>query len=102
MMKITSADDQLPKSGSMCSDDAGTLANSPLRPPIAGCFRAKYVTANAPVIVMPNCSESVTSTPHSPDTDAKKIVITEQTRSVCHVGQPSTMLPILAAARFTV
>jgi DNA-binding MurR/RpiR family transcriptional regulator len=51
---------------------------------------------------MPNWIVSVTSTPHSPLTEAKKIVMTAQTRSVRSIGQPSTMLPILAAARFTV
>lgn len=102
MMNTVIAAPQLPKSGSMCRDEAGTFAKSPLMPPISGCLSAKYVTANAPVIVMPNWSVSVTSTPHRPDTDAKKIVMIEQTSSVCQVGQPSTMLPILAAARFTV
>jgi hypothetical protein len=52
--------------------------------------------------VIPNWIESVTKTPQSPETDAKKIVITEQSRRVRPVGQPSTMLAILAAARFTV
>ena len=51
---------------------------------------------------MVNWIESVTSTPHSPDTDAKKMVMVEQRRRVCHIGHPSTMLAIFAAARFTV
>ena len=37
---------------------------------------------SVPVIVIPNWIESVTRTPQSPDTEAKKIVMTEQTRSV--------------------
>ena len=53
-------------------------------------------------MVIVNWIESVTSTPHSPDTEAKKMVITEQTSRVRSIGQPSTTLAILAAARFTV
>ena len=49
-----------------------------------------------------NWIESVTSTPQSPDTEAKKMVMIEQTSRVRPIGQPSTMLAILAAARFTV
>ena len=51
---------------------------------------------------MPNWMKSVTSTPHNPDTAAKATLSTAQTSSVCHIGQPSSMLAILAAARFTV
>ena len=43
---------------------------------------------------MQNWIKSVTSTPHSPDTEAKKIVITAQTTSVRSIGQPSSTLAI--------
>jgi hypothetical protein len=101
-MKTASAVGQSPKSGRRAIVCGGTLAKRPWSPPTAGCCSAKYATAMVPVIVMPNWIESVTSTPHSPLTEAKKIVISEQTNRVRPVGQPSTMLPILAAARFTV
>ena len=38
-----------------------------------GCCSAKYAAANAAVIVMPNWIRSVTSTPHKPAIEAKKI-----------------------------
>ena len=53
-------------------------------------------------MVIRNWIESVTSTPQSPDTEAKKMVMTEQTSRVRSIGHPSTMLAILAAARLTV
>ena len=53
-------------------------------------------------MVMPNWIVSVTSTPHSPETEAKKIVITAHTSRVRSIGHPNTTLPIFAAARFTV
>ncbi len=81
---------------------AGIWRNSPARPPTAGCDTAKYAVAKEPVSVIPNWIESVTSTPQRPDTEAKKIVMTEQTTRVRPIGHPSTMLAILAAARFTV
>ena len=55
-----------------------------------------------PVIVIENWIESVTSTPHKPETDAKKIVMTPQTMSVRSIGQPRRTFAILTAARFTV
>ena len=51
---------------------------------------------------MPNWMKSVTSTPQSPEVAAKAMLSTAQMSSVCHIGQPSTTLAILAAARFTV
>ena len=51
---------------------------------------------------MPNWMKSVTSTPQRPDVAANATLITAQTSSVCHIGQPSSTLAILAAARFTV
>ncbi len=102
MISTDSATVQLPKSGSRLSVLGSILWMSPARPPICGCFTAKYATAKVPVIVIVNWIESVTSTPHSPDTDAKKIVITAAMDSVCQGGQPSTTLAIFTAARFTV
>ncbi len=51
---------------------------------------------------MPNWIKSVTSTPHSPEVAAKATLMTPHTSSVCPIGQPSSTLAILAAARFTV
>ena len=70
-------------------------------PPTSGCLSAKYIAAKAPVIAMPNWMKSTTSTPQSPDVAAKAMFITPQISRVCHIGQPRTMLAILAAARFT-
>ena len=52
-------------------------------------------------MAMPNWMKSVTSTPHRPDVAANATLITPQTSSVCPIGQPSSTLAILAAARFT-
>src|SRR6185312_2897431 len=102
MMNTASATDQSPKSGSSASVFTGTLERRPDKPPTAGCLSANQVTANVPLIVNVNWSESVTSTPQSPLTEAKKIVMMPQTMSVRSIGQPSTTLAIFAAARFTV
>src|ERR1041385_8811743 len=99
MIITVSATGQLPKSGTRLMRDGSTRLRRPERPPTCGCCSAKYATANVPVMVMQNWIESVTSTPQRPDTDAKKMVIPEQTNSVCDGGQPSTTLAILAAAR---
>src|SRR5262245_58054526 len=102
MRNTTNAAFQLEKSGRKPIWLGGILAKRPDRPPTAGCCSAKYATANVLPIVMRNWSESVTNTPHSPDTDAKKIVMIDANRSVFHIGRPNRMLPNLTAARFTV
>src|SRR5215510_13207542 len=102
MMNTDNATDQLEKSGRKFRTLGFTRANSPDRWPTSGCCSAKYAAANAPVIVTENWIESVTSTPQSPETDAKKIVITDAKISVRYIGQPSRMLAIFAAARLTV
>ena len=101
-MNTARAVSQFPKSGRKLSILGSTLLQSPDRPPICGCCRVNQATAKVPVIVIPNWSASVTSTPQSPDTDAKKIVMIEQTMRVRPIGQPSTTVAILTAARFTV
>ena len=45
--------------------------------------------------------KSVTRTPQSPDVAAKATFKSAQTTSVFPIGQPSTTLAILAAARLT-
>ncbi len=82
---------------------AGTLAEETgsARPPPGVAARSRRPRI-VPVIVIVNWIESVTSTPQSPETDAKKMVMTEQTSSVRSIGQPRTTFAILAAARFTV
>jgi hypothetical protein len=80
---------------------AGTFSSRPARPPTSGRSRANQATAKVPVMVMPNCSVSVTNTPHRPETEAKKMVMTPHTIKVRSMGQPSTTLPIFAAERFT-
>ena len=93
---------QFPKSGSSASVDAGVCARSPERPPTSGRRSANHAAANEPVIATPNWMKSVTITPQSPDVAAKATFSTAQTMSVWAIGQPSSTLAILAAARFTV
>src|SRR5438128_463637 len=99
MISTDSATDQLEKSGRKSRTFGFTRANSPERWPTSGCCSAKYAAAKAPVIVTENWIESVTSTPQSPETDAKKIVITDANVRVRYIGQPSRILAIFAAAR---
>ena len=101
-MNTATAVDQFPKSGRKLSILGSTWLQSPDSPPICGSLSVKYATANVPVIVMPNWNASVTSTPQSPETEAKKIVMTEQTIRVRSIGHPSTTVAILTAAKFTV
>ncbi len=101
-MNIESVSPQLPKSGTRAMVCAGSCATRPDRPPTSGCASAKYAAANAPAIAIPNWKKSTTSTPHSPDVAAKTMLITAQISSVLPIGQPSTTLAILAAARLTV
>src|SRR5262245_6943811 len=101
MISTDSATDQLEKSGRKSRVFGFTRAMRPDRWPTSGCCSAKYAAAKAPVIVTVNWIESVTSTPHNPDTEAKKIVITDAKSSVRYIGQPSRMLAIFAAARLT-
>src|ERR1041384_946131 len=102
MNNTDNATDQLEKSGRKLRVRGFTRENNPERCPTSGCCSAKYAAANAPVIVTVNWIESVTSTPHSPDTDAKKMVITDAKISVRCIGHPSRILAIFAAARLTV
>src|SRR5262245_38709783 len=102
MRNTDSATLQSPKSGRRFNVLGSVRWIRPARPPTWGCFTAKYAMAKVPVIVIENWIESVTRTPQSPDTDAKKIVTTEQRRRVFHIGHPKRMFPILAAARLTV
>src|SRR5262249_61937808 len=101
MMNTDSATDQLEKSGRKSSALGFTRAKSPERCPTSGCCSAKYAAAKAPVIVTENWIESVTSTPQSPENDAKKIMITDANSSGRHIGQASRVLADFAAARVT-
>ena len=101
MISTVSVSPQSLKSGSSASTWGSVLAMRFASPPTAGCFTAKYAAANAPVIATPNWMKSVTITPHSPDVAANAMFSTPQTMSVCGIGQPSTTLAILTAARFT-
>ena len=51
---------------------------------------------------MPNWMKSVTSTPHRPDVAANEHVEDAADDERLPIGQPSSTLAILAAARFTV
>jgi hypothetical protein len=53
-------------------------------------------------MAMPNWKKSTISTPQSPPVAAKSTLSAAQISSVWVIGQPSTTLAILAAARLTV
>ena len=57
--------------------------------------------AKTAVILMKNCTISMTSTPQRPEWAAKTTLRMPQTTMVCHAGMPKRMLAILQAARVT-
>src|SRR5688500_10740887 len=93
---------QLSKSGNSFSVDGGICDSSPDSPPTCGCCSAKYAAATDAVIAITNWKTSVIRTPHRPAIDANATLMIAHTNNVCHIGQPSSTLAILAAARFTV
>ena len=62
----------------------------------------RYHEAMTAVIVIKNCTMSMTSTPHRPECAAKTTLSTPQMRIVCHGGRPKRMLAILHAASVTI
>ncbi len=63
---------------------------------------AKYAAAITAVILMMNCTMSMTSTPHSPEWAANTTFSTPQMRIVCHGGIANRMFAILHAASVTI
>ena len=61
----------------------------------------KYAAAKTAVILMKNCTISMTSTPQSPECEAKRTLMTPQKTMVCQGGRPKRMLAILQAASVT-
>ena len=84
---------------SLCSP-ASALSPTPVWR--ATSFSEKYAAAMTAVILMKNCTMSMTSTPHSPECAAKTTFRMPQTRMVCHGGRPKRMLAILHAASVTI
>ena len=68
----------------------------------ATSFNEKYAAAMTAVILMKNCTMSMTSTPQSPECAANTTLSTPQTRMVCHGGSPKRTLAILQAASVTI
>src|SRR5687767_13852607 len=101
-IKTETVSGQLSKSGNSCSVDGGICDISPDSPPTCGCCSAKYAAATDAVIAITNWKTSVINTPQRPAIDANRMLITAQVARVCDIGQPSSTLAILAAARFTV
>ena len=73
-----------------------------LSPPTCGACSAKYAAAITAVILMKNCTMSMTSTPHRPEWAAKTTFSRPTNSSVSQRGRPNRIPAILHAARFTV
>ena len=79
-------------------------ATAPSPAPVcrATSLSEKYAAAITAVIMMKNCTMSMTSTPQSPECAANTTLRMPQTTMVCHGGSPKRMLPILHAASVTI
>lgn len=60
-----------------------------------------HAAAKTAVILMKNCTISMTSTPQRPECAAKTTLRTPQMTMVCQAGMPKRMLAILQAAKVT-
>ena len=82
-----------------CFKPANALSPTPVC--TATAFKLKYAAATTAVILMKNCTISITSTPHKPECAAKTTFSTPQIMIVCHGGIPKRMFAILQPASVT-
>ena len=102
MISTVSVRFQSPKSGRSDSVFGSICVTSPCSPPTFGWSSAYQAAAITALILITNCTRSIASTPHNPDTEANTTQIAPQISTVSSRPHPSITFEILIAASVTV